>query len=118
LQPRRGFGCEHHLDLLRQFLRDLALQRQQVARLAVIRLRELLRAVGELDQVHGDADPLAAAPHAAEHRVVHAQLAPDALHRLRLALVLLRARARDHHQPLRRQRPSWAISSSASPSDR
>ena len=77
----------------------LILQIEDVRQLAVETVRPEMRARRSIDELPGDAHPVARLAHAAFEHVAHAELAPDLLHVHRPALVGEARIARDDEQP-------------------
>ena len=75
-----------NLQRLDDAVRDLVLQREDVGQVAVVAVRPQMRAVGGVDELRGDAHPVAgAADRALQHRR-HAEVAPDVRTSMRLPL--------------------------------
>ncbi len=93
---RAALAAELHLERSGDGLRNLVLNREDVGQFAVIAFGPKMTAVGRGDQLRGDADASAGAPHAAFENVGHAQRIGDAANVLLLALEGERRSARDH----------------------
>ena len=89
---------ELDLHLACDRLRQLALERQDVAHVALVALRPEMPVGGRLDELHGDAHAVAGAEHRPFHDRVHAQLARDLGQGSTHALVLHGGGARGHAQ--------------------
>ena len=91
-------GQQLELQRLDDRFRDLVLQREDVAQVAVVALGPDVVAGGAIDQLRGDAHAAARLAHAALEHVLHLELARHLRHVDELALVHERAVARDDGQ--------------------
>ena len=79
-------------------MRHLVLDGEDVLQLAIVALGPEMRVMGRVDQLRGDAHPVAGAPHAAFDEVADAEPAGDVLCLDRLSLERERRVARDDEQ--------------------
>ncbi len=86
-------------------LGDLILEIEDVVQGAVEAVGPEMRARFRLDQLSGDAQPIARFAYAALQHIAHAEFAPDLPDVDRLALVGEARIARDHEQPLDARQP-------------
>src|SRR6185503_811243 len=82
---RQFADAELELQLFADMARDVVLQHEHAFQFAVVAVGPYMKAVGDPDQLRGDAHLLALAPHAALDDMRNAELAPDLAHVAALA---------------------------------